>query len=206
MLNPEYRKSTLRDDKGKILLPRTTSSMVSEEPDRMFVDNVEKKTLNILTEEAPILKELSSLVGQIRLMADNIDGLVSVLEGQETLKELGENGAQILALVPLIPQLQELLAAKVKIRSLTSSILYSVIVDDSTDPSNPVLKLVAVEEQPTQDINMDEEILPPVPGEPVEPPASTETVVEEETTIIPDPPAKEETQEPIDNTDSTGNL
>ena len=41
-----YNKTVLRNHKGEVLLPRTTASMVGEESDRRFVDNVEKTLLN----------------------------------------------------------------------------------------------------------------------------------------------------------------
>ena len=167
MINPQYRKTQLRDNEGVILLPQTTASMVSEEPDRRFVDNVEKTVLNTLTEEAPILKELAGLVGQIRLMADNIDSLVSILDGSATLQEIGSNGDLLISLIPLVPQIQNLIEGTLKTRSLTSSILYSIVVDDETDPNNPTLKLVKVDEEPTPDIKQSEEpLLDPVEGEP----------------------------------------
>jgi len=150
MLNPDVRKTILRDNNGITLLPRTTASMVSEEPDRRFIDNTEKGVLNVLTDKAPALSDLADLVNEIRLMADHIDELVNLLDGRETLQEIGENGELFTSLIPLIPELNNLLHGVAQVRSTSTSILYRLDVDD-TDPENPKLNLIPVDETPVSE-------------------------------------------------------
>lgn len=116
-LNPMVRKTEMKDASGKILLPRTTASMVSEEPDRRWMDNVEKSFLNSMTVHQQSIENLaeieedlinlsnnmddivpgSEMKQAILEVSDNIDGLKKLVEKESeliTLADLGENGLQ----------------------------------------------------------------------------------------------------------------
>ena len=59
-----YKKTAFINHKGETLFPWTTASMVSEESDRRFVDNIEKKTLNKIATGGTALDEILGLSQQ----------------------------------------------------------------------------------------------------------------------------------------------
>lgn len=146
-----YNKTILRNHKGEVLLPRTTSSMVSEESDRRFVDNVEKTLLNTLAINSEALSELiknaqslgalSSVDIQLLNLLDTVPN--DLQEWQATLEDLS-------LLRDKVPELLDNLVAPPKLVSDTSKKTYILQVDD-TDLGKPKIVLAledAVSQQP----------------------------------------------------------
>lgn len=172
MLNPGLRKTELKDKDGNTLLVRTTASMVSEEPDRQFIDNVEKTLLNNLTSESEALKEIASYVAEVRVLADNIDSLIAVAGNTNNLSELATNAERLNLLVPLLPRLEAMSKGVLEITGPTGK-LYSIDVDETG--AEPVLKLTETVPpvEPTEETVVGppggEESLQDVTAEPVVP-------------------------------------
>lgn len=148
-----YNKTILRNHKGEVLLPRTTSSMVSEESDRRFVDNVEKTLLNTLAINSEALSELiknaqslgslSSVDIQLLNLLDTVPN--DLQEWRATLEDLS-------VLRDKVPELLDSLVAPPRLVSETSKKTYILQVDD-TDLGKPKIVLAlenAVSQQPEE--------------------------------------------------------
>ena len=146
-----YNKTVLRNHKGEVLLPHTTSSMVSEESDRRFVDNVEKTLLNTiainseaifeLIKNSQSLGALSSVDIQLLNLLDTVPN--DLQEWQMTLEDLS-------VLRDKVPELLNNLVAPPTILSDTSGKTYVLQIDD-TDLDNPKIVVAlqnAVNQQP----------------------------------------------------------
>lgn len=146
-----YNKTVLRNHKGEVLLPRTTSSMVSEESDRRFVDNVEKTLLNTIAINSEAISELiknsqslgalSSVDIQLLNLLDTVPN--DLQEWQMTLEDLS-------VLRDKVPELLNNLVAPPTILSDTSGKTYMLQIDD-TDLAKPKIVIAlqnAVNQQP----------------------------------------------------------
>ena len=146
-----YNKTILRNHKGEVLLPRTTSSMVSEESDRRFVDNVEKTLLNTLAINSEALSELiknAQSLGSLSAVEIQLLNLLDTVpndlqEWRATLEDLS-------VLRDKVPELLDSLVAPPRLVSETSKKTYILQVDD-TDLGKPKIVLAlenAVSQQP----------------------------------------------------------
>lgn len=146
-----YNKTILRNHKGEVLLPYTTSSMVGEESDRRFVDNVEKTLLNTIAINSEAISELiknsqslgalSSVDIQLLNLLDTVPN--DLQEWQMTLEDLS-------ALRDKVPELLNSLVAPPTIVSDTSRKTYVLQIDD-TDLDKPKIVIAlqnAVNQQP----------------------------------------------------------
>lgn len=156
-LNPGHRKSILRDKDGKILLPLTTASMVSEEPDRRFVDRVEKSLLHSLSDNQVQLEALSEVYTELVLIAANADALILDEERKEAMEILSASVADLALLVQNIQLLLDIANNGVVLNGNyvdgENSIpkQYAIYVDDTTDPDNPVVKAQEIVDEPEEE-------------------------------------------------------
>ena len=146
-----YNKTVLRNHKGEVLLPRTTASMVGEESDRRFVDNVEKTLLNTIAINSEAISELiknSQSLGALSSVDIQLLNLLDIVpndlqEWQAALEDLS-------VLREKIPEILYSLVAPPTLVSDTSKKTYMLQVDD-TDLGNPKIVIVqqnAVSQQP----------------------------------------------------------
>ena len=146
-----YNKTTLRNHKGEVLLPRTTASMVSEESDRRFVDNVEKTLLNTIAINSEALSELIKNSQSLGALASVDIQLLNLLDTvPNDLQEWKATLEDLSVLRDKIPEILHSLVAPPMLLSDTSKKTYMLQVDD-TDLPNPKLVIVqqnAVSQQP----------------------------------------------------------
>ena len=134
-----YKKVILRNHKNEIILPQTTASMVSEEAERRFVDNVEKSILNKLATESIALDEL--LTNHTALSALAKEQLVLLGLADKIPKDMDEWSAAVEDLNPLRPFVDDIIngiGVMPTFPSDNSDARYEASVDDS-DPLNPHL-------------------------------------------------------------------
>lgn len=148
MLNPGYNKTQLKDAHGNLLLPHTTASMVSEEPDRRFVDNVEKTLLFTLSDNQVQLEGLSEKYAELIILAENADTLLPGSEQQQALATIMENIESLAVITEQLQTLLGLATGHLTVISETSDNVYNLTVDD-TDLDNPQLVLTKIEETET---------------------------------------------------------
>lgn len=135
------KKTELRNHKGDILLPRTTTSMVSEEPNRRFVDNEEKFLLWELATNKDNLLALLEKIVQLRALADKEQEILYWVDNSPTdwddieavIKDLSD-------FLPIKNDIMDLVNTGIGVISPTTQIKYNLIVDDK-DMSKPVLLL-----------------------------------------------------------------
>lgn len=146
-----YNKTILRNHKGEVLLPRTTSSMVSEESDRRFVDNVEKTLLNTLAINSEALSELIKNAQSLGALSSVDIQLLNLLDTvPNDLQEWRATLEDLSLLRDKVPELLDNLVAPPKLVSDTSKKTYILQVDD-TDLGKPKIVLAledAVSQQP----------------------------------------------------------
>lgn len=154
-MNPDYAKTVLRDENGIILLPQTTASMVSEEPDRRFVDNVEKALLHALADNQVALEGLASHASNLALLAQNADVILPGASVQESLKGILDN---IDALSRITANIEPLIAFSNGSLETTSNTgkNYSIGIDDTSGTPKFVLTEI-VEAPPVLEEPIDEE-------------------------------------------------
>lgn len=149
MLNPGYSKTVLKSNGGDTLLPMTTASMVSEEPDRRFVDNVEKSLLFLLADSFTQLKELADNYGNLVLLAENADDIMPRTEQKEALVAISENINALSVITQNIEVLLAMSKGDLVVNAKDSENQYKLLVDES-DESNPVLTLSKIVEDDQQ--------------------------------------------------------
>lgn len=146
-----YNKTTLRNHKGEVLLPRTTASMVSEESDRRFVDNVEKTLLNTIAINSEALSELIKNSQSLGALASVDIQLLNLLDTvPNDLQEWKATLEDLSVLRDKVPEILHSLVAPPMLLSDTSKKTYMLQVDD-TDLAKPKLVIVqqnAVSQQP----------------------------------------------------------
>lgn len=146
-----YNKTTLRNHKGEVLLPRTTASMVSEESDRRFVDNVEKTLLNTIAINSEALSELIKNSQSLGALASVDIQLLNLLDTvPNDLQEWKATLEDLSVLRDKVPEILHSLVAPPTLLSDTSKKTYMLQVDD-TDLAKPKLVIVqqnAVSQQP----------------------------------------------------------
>lgn len=147
-INPEYNKTILRDENGVILLPQTTASMVSEEPDRRFVDNVEKSLINSLADNRVAIEALSAHYAELVLLAENTDMLLPDSQVQIALQGILANIEALSRISVHIDSLVAIANGSIQIPSTTSESTYALSVDDSSGV--PVLSLIEILPQPIE--------------------------------------------------------
>lgn len=145
-----YKKVPLRNHKGEILLPQTTASMVSEESDRRFVDNLEKTILNKLAINGVAIDELVSNYEALSALSKEQLSILALLDTiPNDLEEWGIKLNSLSELIPFIDQLLGSIGATTTINSITSGEPYFINVDDS-DPDNPKIVLSLATENESQ--------------------------------------------------------
>lgn len=143
MLNPDFRKTQLKNTAGKVLLPQTTASMVSEEPDRRFVDNVEKSFLNAMTVYREAIENLSEVEEELLLLAENAQSIMPGTEEKEAISMVAENVSSLRTIVENTDILTGLSAGVIQMPGMSGKI-YTLAIDD-TDEENPKIVFVEVE-------------------------------------------------------------
>lgn len=146
-----YNKTVLRNHKGEVLLPRTTASMVSEESDRRFVDNVEKTLLNTIAVNSEAISELIKNAQSIGALSSVDIQLLNLLDTvPDDLQEWKATLEDLSVLRDKVPELLYSLVAPPRLISDTSKKTYMLQIDD-TDLDNPRIIIVqenAVNQQP----------------------------------------------------------
>lgn len=143
MLNPDFRKTQLKNNDGKVLLPQTTASMVSEEPDRRFIDNVEKSFLNAMTVYREAIENLSEVEEELLLLAENAQSIMPGTEEKEAISMVAENVSSLRTIVENTDILTGLSAGVIQMPGMSGKI-YTLAIDD-TDEENPKIVFVEVE-------------------------------------------------------------
>lgn len=141
-----YNKSTLRDVHGEVVLPHTTADMVSEAPDRRFVDHIEKTFLGRWGGNIDTADMLIANSEAIRALASQEPTLTRLID--EFPSNFSEKMIVIDDLFPLVgytSQLIENLDAPPVAFSETSKLGYALQVDDTVDP--PKLVLIKQDQQ-----------------------------------------------------------
>lgn len=139
MMNPGYRKTILRDEQGEVLLPQTTASMVSEEPDRRFVDRVEKSLLRALADNQVALENISEHYTNLVLLAENADEILPDPSVKEALQTIGDNVVVLSSIIQEFEQIKKLTNGEIEVLSTGGDSTYILRVDDST--STPKLTI-----------------------------------------------------------------
>lgn len=143
MINDHLRKTELRDEYGKVLLPRTSASMVSEEPDRRFVDNIEKSLISKLTVYKEAIENLSEAEEQLLILAREIDNIMPSGTARTAIDLVADNIDSIKTIVDHADILTGISDAAIQMRG-SSGGLYTIEIDDSD--GEPKLKLTEVDE------------------------------------------------------------
>lgn len=158
-----YRKVIQKNSKGEILLAMTTSSMVSEESDRRFVDNIEKEVINkIATEETAIDELIFNHQSLAALASKELELLGLVDEIPEGFFEWGDMISRLSVLEPFKDEIIAGIGASPEVISRESGYKYLIEVNDS-DPNDPFLYLVKADDYALQPDNYmigDEWIVP----------------------------------------------
>lgn len=149
MLNPDYRKTQLKDKDGKILLPQTTASMISEEPDRRFIDNVEKSFLNAMTVYREAIENLSEREETLLLLAANADSILPGTDAKEAVQIASENLQALRAIAANSEALIGLSNGVIQLPSITGEKVYTLSVDDSDGEPKLVFVEVKTETEET---------------------------------------------------------
>lgn len=145
-----YKKTELKNHLGQILLPLTTATMVSEEPDRRFVDNIEKILLNKLATEEDAVVSLVENVHELVALASQETVILKMIEDlPNNIADFGRIIDELNVLTPHTEEILEKLTASPVVHSATSNLSYSIGVDDR-DPLNPILTLIKQETMVTQ--------------------------------------------------------
>lgn len=136
-----YRKAILRNHNGDIILPQTAASMIGEEPDRRFVDNVEKILLNELAANADGFQGLLLNAEILSALASQNESILNLVENvPNNLSDFNQAMEDLEPLRRYVAQILEGLVAPPSVLSETSSFSYTIGVDD-TDLNNPKLTL-----------------------------------------------------------------
>lgn len=138
MLNPNYRKSVFKDENGNTLLPQTTASMVSEEPDRRFVDNVEKSLLSSLADNREALESLSENVSNLVVLSENLDVILPGTEVRDSLQAIFDNIDSLARITANIEEIINLANGSLQLPS-SSGKEYNITIDDSSGTPTIVL-------------------------------------------------------------------
>lgn len=146
-MNPDYAKTVLRDENGIILLPQTTASMVSEEPDRRFVDNVEKALIHSLADNQVALEGLALHASNLVLLAQNADLIVPGSEMQEALQGILANIQSLSRITANIDALVALSNGSIEMTSTTGK-NYSFGIEDSN--GTPQITLTEIVPEPIE--------------------------------------------------------
>lgn len=150
MLNPGYSKTVLKSSGGDTLLPMTTASMVSEEPDRRFVDNVEKTLLFLLADNVTQLKTLADHQQNLVLLAENADDIVPQSENRQAMQKISENLEALAVITENLHHLLIIASGEIVLNATNGDVQYKLMVDNS-DRKNPTLRLTEVDNKPTVD-------------------------------------------------------
>lgn len=135
-----YKKTALKNHKGEIILPQTAASMVSEESDRRFVDNVEKTILNKLAVEGTAIDELIANAQAITALSREELTILNLVDTMpNNFLEWGLQLEELNRLTPFIDDLLNNLGSIATISSTTTGAPYSIQVND-TNPDD--LKIV----------------------------------------------------------------
>lgn len=148
-----YRKTSLTDHKGHILLPRTTSSMVSEEPDRRFVDSEEKAMIYELTVNKDELLSISRKGTEVIALADRSQDILNMIDSTEIDWSIVSD--KIEAMEPILAYKEEILDLvenNLFALSPSTSARYFITVDD-TSSDEPKLVLTIDDTKVTEPIN-----------------------------------------------------
>ncbi len=149
-LNPGVKKTQARDHQGNILLYETTASMVSEEPDRRFVDRVEKTLLASLSEKKVQLEALAQVYAELVLIAQSADALILDEDRRAAMEILSSSVDDLALLTSNIDQLLEIANHGVVVNGIAAEdeepqAQYVLYIDD-TDPQNIQVKARLIEE------------------------------------------------------------
>lgn len=140
-----YKKTILENHKGEKILPLTTSSMVSEESDRRFVDNIEKEVLNKIATEENAIDGLIKNYQSLSALASEEIGLLNLLDTVPSdLNEWGILLDSLSTLEPFKDELISLIGASPEVLSETTGHTYSIQVNDENE-LNPFLYLKKID-------------------------------------------------------------
>lgn len=144
-----YKKVHIRDHQGNILFPETHADMVRETLDRRFVDNIEKILLNKLGANEDVVNMLFGNAEQLRNLSSQADAILRVVSTiPADLADVLNNVDQLSRLLPYQNELLSLLDREAIVYN-SNGLPYEMKVDDS-DPKNPKLVLVKVDEMLNQ--------------------------------------------------------
>lgn len=144
-----YRKNALRNHKGEIILPQTTASMVSEESERRFVDNIEKTILNKLATEENRVNELITNADDLSAMSKVSDELILLADVMpDDLYKWTTNMKVLERLIPFVDPIILGIGSSPRVLSTDTGIYYELFINDE-DPDNPKLII-----RPTDTVNI----------------------------------------------------
>lgn len=145
-----YKKTAFINHKGETLFPWTTASMVSEESDRRFVDNIEKETLNKIATGGTALAEILAEHPALMALASEEIAILNLLDSVPgDLREWNDILQELAVMMPHTTELLALIGARPTVKSETTGFDYSIGVDDS-DLEAPRLTLVRTEPENNQ--------------------------------------------------------
>lgn len=137
-----YIKTRLVNHKGEQILPWTTASLVSEESDKRFVDNVEKEILNKIATEKVAIDELVNNYQALSALASEELSILNLIDTVPTdLYEWGDTLGSLAIMKPFAEQIISSLGASPEVTSTRSGYTYSIQVNDENE-SSPYLTLV----------------------------------------------------------------
>lgn len=137
-----YIKTRLVNHKGEQILPWTTASLVSEESDKRFVDNVEKEILNKIATEKVAIDELAKNYQALSALASEELSILNLVDSVPTdLYEWGDTLESLAIMKPFAEQIISSLGASPEVTSTRSGYTYSIQVNDDNE-SSPYLTLV----------------------------------------------------------------
>ena len=146
-----YKKVPLRDHLGNIILPVTSADVVSENPDRRFVDNIEKTFLGRWGGNLDTAEMLIEYSEAIRALSTQEPALTRLIDQFPT--NFSEKMLVVDQLMPLLPhatQLIQSLDAPTIALSDTSHSAYLLRVDDTgEEPKLVLIKQEGTYIQPT---------------------------------------------------------
>lgn len=148
-----FIKTSLTDHKGRIILPRTTSSMVSEEPERRFIDSEEKAMIYELTANKDNLLSISKKGTEIIALADRSQDILNMIDFTEM--DWQSVSDRLEAMEPILfhkEEILDLVENNLFAFSPTTSARYFITVDDS-NPDDVKLALTIDDTKVTEPID-----------------------------------------------------
>lgn len=135
-----FLKSQLVDAKGNILLPRTTASMVSEEPNRRFLDSEEKAMIYEMSIKKDEYLSLVRVAPSLVSLANREQEIINLVESSVDWQDVESKLERLEPILTYQDQLIEIAKNDLFAMSPTTLSRYFISIDD-TDPLDPKIKL-----------------------------------------------------------------